>query len=92
MLVKGTTKTGYKFELDDRILKDWRFIQALAKSQKGTDLEKLESANDLVNLVIGQKNIEKFMSRIQKNNEGYIPIDAVMLEINGIIESIQAKN
>ena len=33
--MQGETRTGFKFDVDDRILTDWRFTMALTKAQNG---------------------------------------------------------
>lgn len=89
----GTTKSGFSYEADDRILTDWRFTLAVTKVQNGKDLEKLEGANQMVSLLLGDEGYSALMDHIACQNEGYIPAETVMNEVTEILNSVKsAKN
>lgn len=89
--MQGETKSGYKFDIDDRILTDWRFTTALAKCQKSESVKQLEGMTDMVNLLFGDK-LDEFMNHIAEQNDGYIPTEAIMADVQDIFASKIPKN
>jgi hypothetical protein len=89
--MQGTTKSGFNYSVDDRVLKDWRFTIALSKCRKGDAMTQLEGMHEMVHLVFGDK-YDEFMEHMASKCEGYIPTDAVMAEVNEIFESAVPKN
>ena len=90
--MQGITRSGYEFNIDDRILKDWRFVSALTKCQKRSDqFDGLEGIQEMMSLLLGDK-MGEFMKHIESKNDGYCPADVIMLEIQDIFESAIPKN
>lgn len=88
----GITKSGYKFSIDNRILKDWRFVSALTKCQQSkTEFGKLEGIQEMVKLLFGDK-FEEYLAFIASKNEGFCDSDLIMEEIKEIFESANVKN
>ena len=90
--MQGKTKSGFEYEIDDRILSDWRYTMALTKCQHPSDIKKLEGATEMVQLMFGDEGLEKFMAHIAELNDGFVPIDVVMDEVKSIFESKIPKN
>ena len=90
--MQGKTKTGFEFDIDDRILTDWRFTMALTRCQNGRGIDQLAGAQDMVSLMLGEDGLDRMMKHISKNNEGYVPAEAVMAEVQDIFESKIPKN
>lgn len=90
--MQGKTKTGFEFDIDDRILTDWRFTMALTRCQNGRGIDQLAGAQDMVSLMLGEDGLERMMKHISENNEGYVPAEAVMAEVQDIFESKIPKN
>ena len=89
--MQGITKSGYKFDSDDRILTDWRFTTALTKCQKSEGVKQLEGMTDMVNLLFGDK-LDEFVKHIAEQNDGYVPTEAIMADVQDIFESKIPKN
>lgn len=89
--MQGTTKSGFEFNIDDRILTDWRFTMALTKCQK-EGMAQLEGCQDMVRMMLGEEGLEKFMKHIADQNDGFVPANVVMSEIQEIFESKIPKN
>lgn len=89
--MQGITKSGYEYNIDDRILSDWRFTTALTKCQKTSGMDQLEGAQEMIRLMFG-KDYDKFMSFIEAKNDGFVPADVVMKEVQEIFESKILKN
>ncbi len=90
--MQGKTKTGFEFDIDDRILTDWRFTMALTRCQNGRGIDQLAGAQDMVSLMLGEDGLDRMMKHISANNEGYVPAEAVMAEVQDIFESKIPKN
>lgn len=90
--MEGKTKTGFDFNIDDRILTDWRFTMALTKCQNGKGMEQLTGAQEMVSLMLGEEGFNALMEHISKQNDGYVPAEAVMAEVKDIFESKIPKN
>ena len=90
--MQGITKSGFEYDIDDRILKDWRFTLALTKCQKGDGLEKLQGAQEMIELMLGKEGAEKFIDNIVAHNDGYADSEVVLNEVKEIFESKIPKN
>ena len=89
--MQGITKSGYRFEIDDRILKDWRFVTALTKCQTSKDeFSKLSGLQEMAKLLFGDK-FEDFMDFIASKNDGFCPSDVIMNEITEIFQSVNGS-
>ena len=90
--MQGKTSTGFKYDIDDRILTDWRFTMALSKCQNGTGMDQLTGAQEMVSLMLGKDGLSDLMNHISEKNDGYVPAEAVMAEVKEIFESKIPKN
>lgn len=89
--MQGKTRSGFEYDIDDRILKDWRFINALTKCQNSEGIKQLEGMQGMVNLLFGNK-LEDFMKHIAEQNDGFVPTEAIMADVQDIFESKIPKN
>lgn len=92
--MKGKTQSGYEFDIDDRILSDWRFVEALTKCQnsKGDTFGGLDGVQKMTRLLLGDK-FEGFMDHIASKNGGFCPSNVIMAEITEIFQSAKdSKN
>lgn len=91
--ITGKTKTGYAFSYDDKMLKDWRYATALARSQSGSDTEKVVAMVQLVELLIGKDETEKLQEHVCELNDGFVPDEKIIAELNDMLAaSKDAKN
>lgn len=89
--MQGITKSGYEYNIDNRILKDWRFVSALTKCQtEKDDFEKLSGLQNMAQLLFGDK-FEEFMDFIASKNDGFCPSDVIMNEITEIFQSVNGS-
>lgn len=86
--MQGITKSGYQYDIDNRILTDWRFVTALTKCQtsKKDTFEKLSGTQEMAKLLFGDK-FEEFMDFIASKNDGYCPSEVIMAEVTEIFQS-----
>ena len=90
--MQGKTSTGFKFDIDDRILTDWRFTMALSRCQNGKGMDQLAGAQEMVSLMLGEDGLSDLMNHISEKNDGFVPAEAVMAEVKDIFESKIPKN
>lgn len=91
--MQGETKSGFKYNFDNRILTDWRFTNAVTETQTGKDLEKVSGANKMITLMLGVDGYNELMEHIASKNDGFVPAEAVMAELADILESAkETKN
>lgn len=87
--MKVKTESGFKFELDERILSDYRIIEALKMGDNSADAnEMIEGTVDLVNLIFGADK-PALMEHIKKLNDGFVPIEAMRQELNDVFEGVK---
>lgn len=81
----GKTKSGFKYNIDERIKSDWRMLEAIADSESSDASIQLKGVNNLVNLLLGEDK-DKLIEHVKKNNDGFVPTMAVMAEITDMLE------
>lgn len=88
--MKITTKTGFKFDVDERIFSDYRFVDAVAEASDPDDkVGELRATTKLVDLVFGDKK-KAFMDHVAKKNDGFIPAEVVNNELQYVITEYNA--
>lgn len=95
-MIKGTTKSGFEFELADGIGSDFRVVEAIADADSEDASIKLRGTVGLVRLLLGE-NGKKRLYRFLTEKTGGVPTDAVLSEVTEILtiageKSKEAKN
>ena len=89
-MVKGTTKTGFKFSVDKDALMDLEFVEAAAASEENGLL-----VPKVLEKLLGEKQKTQLYDHV-RNKKGRVMIDNVKDEIADIVEALQqdkeAKN
>ena len=93
-MVKGKTKSGIAFELDERIKDDARLTHLLVKMQKSKEaLEIGESMNRLLALIFGSDDgTYAFMSEVADKHNGICSASVMLEELTEMLAAIKAKN
>jgi hypothetical protein len=93
-MVKGKTKSGIKFQIDERIKDDARILYYLTALQKA-DIEPMEASKgefDLLGLIFGsQENVLAFMNAVAEANDGVCDTTTMLSELTSMFEVIGAK-
>lgn len=90
--VKGKTKSGFAFEIDSNIFKDWLFLKALKKMTASGD-DSIDAVGDMINRLFNDDDEEnRFYKFIAQNNGGRVPIDVMGAEAGEIMKIIQEKS
>lgn len=94
-MVKGKTKSGIKFSLDERIKDDARllFILVQIQSDKVSVERKGALVFELLTIIFGTDDkVMEFMDEVASKHDGFCTNDILMAEINDIFEALGAKN
>ena len=94
-MVKGKTKSGIKFQLDERIKDDARFLYYMAKSQddEADTAEKSKAVMGMLKLIFGNDDgVISFMNTVASTNNGVCSIDVMLSELSEMFETLNAKN
>lgn len=94
-VVKGKTKSGIKFSLDERIKDDTRLLYILVQiqSDKVTNEKKGALVFELLGLIFGSDDkVMEFMDEVASKHGGFCTNESMIAEINDIFEAIGAKN
>ena len=90
-MIKGKTKSGFTFEYDERILTDWRFVSAVAKTTADNEVQKMLGITEIANLLV--VDMDALIEHLKKDNDGFAPSEKVMLELTEIMNASKtAKN
>lgn len=94
-MVRGKTKSGIKFSLDERIKDDARllFLIVQIQSDKVSVERKGALVFDLLNIIFGNEdNVMEFMDEVASKHDGFCSNEILMAELNDIFEALGAKN
>lgn len=88
-MVKGETKSGFKFEIDKRVFTDWGIMQAIADIESGEPTKTMVGITSLANMMLGKNGMNELLKHIRDNNDGFAPIESVQ---NELIEIFNASD
>lgn len=94
MIVKGTTKSGIKFQLDSKIKDDTRLLFLMTKAQSTDDLmEAGKALMNLLSLIFGSDdNVMAFMNEVADKHKGVCSSTDMIRELREILDATEAKN
>jgi len=91
-MIKGTTSSGFEFEISDRIRNDFRFIRAFKKSKSKDADEQVSGLYELIETVVGSESeLERLCDHVAEE-DGYIPADKLYTEITEMIKIASEEN
>lgn len=94
-MIKGKTKSGIKFQMDERILDDARFLYYLSKAQddKSDLAEKSKAVTGVLKLIFGtDEGVIGFMDAVAATNKGVCDVKTMLGELSEMFEIMKAKN
>lgn len=90
-MLKGTTSSGFGYEIDPSVGNDYRVLDAISDAQYGTDSEKVMASVRLTNLVLGKEGKRRLFNHLAEEG-GRVPTEKVVHEITEIFKAIAANN
>lgn len=94
MIVKGTTKSGIKFQMDSKVKDDTRLLFLMTKAQKADDpMEASTAMMDLLSFIFGSdENCYAFMNEVAAVHKGVCLPKDLISELQEMFEALNAKN
>lgn len=80
---KGTTSSGFEFEISENRLNNFELLEAIAESETNG-----MASIQVVNLLLGPK--AKDLKDYVRTEEGLVPLDALAIEIKDMFEKVKA--
>lgn len=91
-MITSTTSQGFKFEVNEEMLNDWRFVKAIRKSESNDPGERLLGVTDIVFFLLGEEQADKLAEFIAEKNEGKAPIDVMYATVVEILNICKEAN
>lgn len=82
--MKGKTASGFKYDIDVERLKEWDFIDLMARAESDDDSEKLAATVGMVKYIFGE-DYRKFIDHIKAKNDGHAQVETVFREVTAIL-------
>jgi hypothetical protein len=84
--VKGTTESGFKFEIDPGVLTSWEAMEYLVKIEQGD----VAAASEGFRFIIGSDQLDKVLEFVRKKNgTPYASQEDVLAVANEIVKAAQ---
>ena len=93
-MLKGKTKSGIKFQINEAITDDARLLYMLVQLRRDdvSAEDKGQTVFDMLTLIFGSDGIMPFMNAVAEKHDGVCSVDCMIQEMNDILDSINAKN
>ncbi len=87
-MVKGLTKSGFSYEIDEEILDDYEFLEILLKIDEG----EISYSIKMVDMLLGEEQKKRLKDHVRTEN-GRVPATKLISEALEIFSSIkEGKN
>ena len=90
-MIKGETKSGFQYEVDERILTDWNFMKALADAASKEGGRVLVGTVNAVFLLFGEDGEKKLCEHL-KDASGHVDQEDILSELLEVMGDIGGKN
>lgn len=80
-MIKGETKTGFKFEIEEEVLDDYELLETLVDADNGNNM----ALFSVIDMVLGDEQKKALKEHIREIH-GRVPASAMIAEIMDIIE------
>lgn len=87
-IIKGTTKRGFKFAIDKRIIKDYRFVEIISKTNSEDENEQLINVTKMVDLLFNDKKKKEEFLNFLSDEDGFVDSETVLSEVAEIISKL----
>ena len=95
MIVKGKTKSGFKFEVESKRTESWKFMDAIKimKKKNSSDEAKVFAVMDLAEIILGDDGLDALQEHLaqtlpQEDLVGGVSTGAMLTELTEIFEKI----
>lgn len=90
-MIKGTTESGYDFEVNENIIKDFTFLKAYRSANSKDVYKQIDGFTDMIEMLFGDK-VEEYYAFLRDHFKGIVPVDVLGRDIGTIIRAIEADS
>lgn len=92
-MVKGKTCDGFKYSIDEEVLKDFMFLKYLNMCQSHDPQEVLDGTIKIVSCIFNDDAKEReFYEFLKEKNNGRVPVDILSNNVRSIILKLRENN
>lgn len=94
-IVKGSTKSGIKYQIDVRVKDDARLLLYLSRVQSKTneEMDKVQALMSILELLFGSgEGLEAFFNEVAVKHDGVADVGSLTDELLDIFEVLGIKN
>lgn len=84
-MIKGTTSSGFEFEIDEKQLKNYEFVELISEVDENELL-----MPKILKMLLGDQ-VEALKNHV-RDEDGIVPIEKMVQEIKDIFGNTQVKN
>lgn len=84
-MIKGTTSSGFEFEIDEKQLKNYEFVELISEVDENELL-----MPKILKMLLGDQ-VEALKDHV-RDEDGIVPIEKMVQEIKDIFGNTQVKN
>lgn len=84
-MIKGTTSSGFKFEIDEKQLKNYEFVELISEVDENELL-----MPKILKMLLGDQ-VEALKDHV-RDEDGIVPIEKMVQEIKDIFGNTKVKN
>lgn len=86
--MKGKTKSGFKFDVNEAMLDDWETVKAIADMDSGDASRSIQGIVKFVGMILGDDE-KLLVDHIRGKNNGACPREVMFEEVVEIINSVK---
>ncbi len=93
-MVKGTTSSGFSFEIPEGLDNDFRFVKAYEMTFSGDEEKAMKGVVKLVSAIFAnnEEEEERLYEHLGKKYNGRVPFDVLFEEIKEIIDLAKSSD
>ena len=84
------TKSGFEWDVNEKNMKDWDFVDALAKCVSDDELKILTGARSLMSIMLGEDGIKALQDHV-RDDEGIADAEAMFREVTEMMALTRAE-
>lgn len=81
-MIKGTTASGFEFEVDPNVFDDWMLLKKIRAIDNGNG----QLAVDVAQTILGDEQLDRLENHVAKKN-GKVRVTDIMVELEKIFEA-----
>ena len=90
-MVKGTTDSGFEFEVNENVIKDFTFIKAYRYANSTDTYKQIDGFTDMLDLLLGDK-VEDYYKFLRDHFDGIVPVDVLGRDIGSIVRDVEKNS